>query len=94
MTLCPIFEILALHVRLIEETVGLLRLPCIALNHYHHFLIFLRLRHHGSSLIRGLNPNLEDLNVLFVFLGGGKQALGLHSDVFDVLHPPIRIILC
>ena len=87
------FEILALNVSFIEEIVGLLRFSCITLNHYHHFIILLRLRHHGTPLIRGLNPNLEDLNVLFVTLGGGEQALGLHSDVFDVLHPLIRLIL-
>jgi len=51
MTLSPILEILALDVRLIEETVGLLRLACVALNHDHHILILLRLRYHGTPLV-------------------------------------------
>jgi hypothetical protein len=93
MTLSPIFEILALDVRFIEKTVGLLCLACVALNHDHHILILLRLSYHGTSLVRGLNPYREDLTVLLVVLGGGEQGLGLHSNIFNVLHPFIRLIL-
>ena len=52
MTLSPILEILALYVRFIEETVGLLCLASVALNHDHHIFILIRLRYHGSPLVR------------------------------------------